>query len=87
MCAVLVADFFEYAPVGLAFYAPPVGSLLGRPLLDSLFCGKATAVATVHRTVAKSRLSSPTGKKTIDMSKHVDCFWRPLLDSNQRPAD
>ena len=23
---------------------------------DSLFCGKATAVATVHRTVAKSRL-------------------------------
>ena len=32
---------------------------------DSLFCGKATAVATVHRTVAKSRLSSP--------------FWRPRL--------
>ena len=29
------------------------------PLLDSLFCGKATPVATVHRTVAKSRLSSP----------------------------
>ena len=26
---------------------------------DSLFCGKATAVATVPRTVAKSRLSSP----------------------------
>ena len=26
---------------------------------DSLSCGKATAVATVHRTVAKSRLSSP----------------------------
>ena len=32
-------------------------------LLDSLFCGKATAVATVHRTVAKSRLSSPTEQK------------------------
>ena len=27
--------------------------------MDSLFCGKATAVATVHWTVAKSRLSSP----------------------------
>ena len=27
--------------------------------MDSLFCGKATAVATVHRTVAKSRLSNP----------------------------
>ena len=31
------------------------------PLLDSLCCGKATAVATVHRTVAKSRLSGPAG--------------------------
>ena len=29
------------------------------PGTDSLFCGKATPVATVHRTVAKSRLSSP----------------------------
>ena len=27
--------------------------------MDSLCYGKATAVATVHRTVAKSRLSSP----------------------------
>ena len=27
--------------------------------MDSLSCGKATPVATVHRTVAKSRLSSP----------------------------
>ena len=33
--------------------------------MDSLFCGKATPVATVHRTVAKSRLSSP--------------FWRSRL--------
>ena len=31
-----------------------------RAWMDSLFCGKATTVATVHRTVAKSRLSSPT---------------------------
>ncbi len=28
-------------------------------LVDSLFCGKATPVASVHRTLAKSRLSSP----------------------------
>ena len=32
---------------------------------DSLSCGKATAVASVHRTLAKSRLSSP--------------FWRARL--------
>ncbi len=30
--------------------------------VDSLFCGKATAVATVHRTVAKSPLSNPPSK-------------------------
>ena len=37
---------------------------LGSPCmvgLDSLCCGKATAVETVHWTVSKSRLSSPTG--------------------------
>ena len=27
--------------------------------MDSLFCGKATPVTAVHRTAAKSRLSSP----------------------------
>ena len=32
---------------------------------DSLFCGKATAVTSVHRTLVKSRLSSP--------------FWRARL--------
>ena len=73
-----------------------------KSMLDSLFCGKARLPATVHRTVAKSHLevngckasregglghSSPTDIKIIDMSKHVDYFWRPLLDSNQRPAD
>ena len=31
--------------------------------MDSLFCGKATAVATVPRTVAKSRLSNPQKSK------------------------
>ena len=39
---------------------------------DSLFCGKATAVATVHRTVAKSRLSSP--------------FWRARLLNSLVPV-
>ena len=39
---------------------------------DSLFCGKATAVATVHRTVAKSRLSSP--------------FWRISLQNSVVPV-
>ena len=31
--------------------------------MDSLFCGKATAVAAVPRTVAKSRLSNPQKSK------------------------
>ncbi len=30
---------------------------------DSLFCGKATPVASVHRTLAKSRLSNPRKPK------------------------
>ena len=63
------------------------------PLLDLLFCGKATAVATVHRTVAKSRLSSPTNKvskkRPIKNAILLDgvFHWLPLLDLNQRPAD
>ena len=39
---------------------------------DSLSCGKATAVTTVHRTVAKSRLSSP--------------FWRFALQNSIAPV-
>ena len=46
-------------------------------LLDSLFCGKATTVATVHRTVAKSRLSRPTDIKNNRHVKHVDYFLAP----------
>ena len=45
-----------------------MSDFLWLPLLDLLFCGKATAVATVHRTVAKSRLSSP--------------FWRGRLQNS-----
>ena len=67
------------------------------PLLDSLCCGKATAVATVHRTVAKSRLSGPAGgaadfwpsflTKKKEEPKKISSSWLPLLDSNQRHTD
>ncbi len=43
---------------------PAVRDFLWRRRRDLLFCGKATAVATVHRTVAKSRLSNPSNKST-----------------------
>ena len=36
---------------------------------DSLCCGKATPVATVHRTVAKCRLSNPSLQKSIPKQK------------------
>ena len=50
------------------------------PLLDSLFCGKATAVATVHRTVAKSRLSSPTENWDQNAKKeHHPIGWCSFL--------
>jgi hypothetical protein len=44
---------------------------------DSLFCGKATAVATCHRHVAKSRLSNPSSKypnAEKDQSKRIGLF-------------
>ena len=69
---------------------PHRSAVLWLPLLDSLFCGKATPVATVHRTVAKSRLSSPP-ENGSQIKKETTPFgvisWLPLLDSNQRPAD
>ena len=36
------------------------GRLIMAEAVGFLFCGKATPVATVHRTVARSRLSNPT---------------------------
>jgi len=46
------------------------------PLLDLLFCGKATAVASVHRTLAKSRLSSPTAELGSNCQKeHHPIGW------------
>ena len=62
---------------------------------DSLFFGKATAVATVHRTVAKSRLSSPFWRISLQNSiVQVLTFylrfylkWWAKMDSNHRPHD
>ena len=62
---------------------------------DSLFCGKATPVATVHRTVAKSRLSSPfwsylpTALDCPGLDFYLRLFlkWWAKMDSNHRPHD
>ena len=61
---------------------------------DSLFCGKATAVATVHRTVAKSRLSSPFWYETYGTQSPrswllFELYWKwwAKMDSNHRPHD
>ena len=50
--------------------------------VDSLFCGKATAVATVPRTVAKSRLSNPQKSKKTSF-RLSNCWWGKV-DSNHR---
>ena len=58
--------------------------------MDSLFCGKATPVATVHRTVAKSRLSSPFSVSRIQLfASHFGLLlkWWAKMDSNHRPHD
>ena len=58
--------------------------------MDSLFCGKATPVATVHRTVAKSRLSSPFSVSRIQLfAFHFGLLlkWWAKMDSNHRPHD
>ena len=50
---------------------------------DSLFCGKATAVASVHRTLAKSRLSNPPSKypyQTKNTSRLGWCFGLAVLN-------
>ncbi|MBQ2865583.1 MAG: hypothetical protein IJE90_03575 [Clostridia bacterium] len=43
-----------------------------------LFCGKATAVTTVHRTVAKSRLSNPSLQTPYQTTK-APTMWVLLL--------
>ena len=57
------------------------------PIMDSLFCGKATAVAGVHRTPAKSRLSSPLSGIPYQKEKpHLSVwfpFWWTITDSNR----
>ena len=56
------------------------------PFVGLTFLRKTTAEASVYRTLAKSRLSSPT-RKRCRVDKLLCIFWLPLLDSNQRPAD
>ena len=58
--------------------------------MDSLFCGKATPVATVHRTVAKCRLSSPISNSSAQPCAYPLPFplkWWAKMDSNHRPHD
>ena len=54
-------------------------------MVDSLFCGKATAVATCHRHAAKSRLSYPPKQKNIERTQMclLDIWWG-MVDSNHR---
>ena len=49
-----------------------------------LFCGKATAVATCHRHVAKSRLSNPTRNRNTPSRWDGVFLWRSGWDSNPR---
>ena len=48
---------------------------LGVGMVDSLCCGKATAVASVHRTLAKCRLSNPPSKYPYQKEKHHPLGW------------
>ena len=51
---------------------------------DSLFCGKATAVATCHRHVAKSRLSNPPSIQKDQHQMVLVFLWWGRTDSNHR---
>ena len=58
--------------------------------MDSLCCGKATPVETVHRTVSKSRLSSPRRFLIVQLLwsiHHGQWNWWAKMDSNHRPHD
>ena len=63
--------------------------------MDSLCCGKARLVATVHWTVAKSRLSSPFwlsrlyALQSLGLPSRslVSKDWWAKMDSNHRPHD
>ena len=52
--------------------------------VDSLFCGKATPVATCRRHVAKSRLSNPPSIENRQPLKGLPIFWWERVDSNHR---
>ena len=56
--------------------------------VDSLFYGKATPVASVHWTLAKSRLSNPFSKypyaEKVQHRMVLDFSWWGRTDSNHR---
>ena len=61
-----------------------------RPLLDSITLWSQIRLDGFEgQTIGLSYLDGFESKrhKKIDMSKHADFLWLPLLDSNQRPAD
>ena len=71
-----------YPPPAALPSLPSVCTGSGRT--DSLFCGKATAVATVPRTVAKSRLSNPSSIQKVQHQQVLDFLWWGRTDSNHR---
>ena len=52
--------------------------------MDSLFCGKATAVAACPRHAAKSRLSNPPSIENRHPLTGTPIFWWRRVDSNHR---
>ena len=77
---------FDESPCKVSKNRPTYGGAVFWCLVgDSLFCGKATAVATVHRTVAKSRLSNPRLKGKVSKKHPANggvLFWCLVGDSN-----
>ena len=51
---------------------------------DSLRCGEAMAVASVHRTLAKSLLSNPLSIQKVQHQMVLDFLWWGRTDSNHR---
>ena len=51
---------------------------------DSLRCGETRLVASVHRTLAKSRLSNPPSIQKVQHRMVLDFLWWGRTDSNHR---
>ena len=52
--------------------------------VDSLFCGNASAVAKLPRSLAKSRLSNPPQTERPNTLSDDRSFWWERVDSNHR---